>query len=399
MKPINITIAGAGYVGFSLSLLLSKSGNQVKLFDTSIDVVNRINNGSSPIQSSQFNEAFNADTQISATIYEEEAFQNAEAIIICTPTNFDEDTLSFDTSSIQDVLEKVDLYSCDAKVLIKSTIPIGFTSKMQELFPNLSISFSPEFLREDSAIDDNLHPDRIIVSPPSSNSDYFLELLSSLSNKEETKRLIMDCNEAESVKLFSNTYLAMRVAFFNELDSYALENNLNSEDIIKGVSYDSRIGNFYNNPSFGYGGYCLPKDTKQLLSEFKNIKQSLIKSIVLANDTRKDFITDHIEKYNLQSLGIFRLLMKTHSQNSRSSAVIDIMSLIQDRRDITFYVYEPEIDGAIIEDQLRGLRNIIILDSIDEFIKNSDLILANRVGDEISNARSKVFTRDIFSNN
>lgn len=398
MKKINITIVGAGYVGFSLSILFLKQGYKVNIFDTSDDVIDKIKNGISPINSPEFRNEFNSGIKIEATTVPEEAFINSDAIIIATPTNFSESDGKFDTSSISQTLNLINKFNPSCPVLIKSTIPVGFTTKLQESFSSIAISFSPEFLREDTAITDNLSPDRIIVSPKTDNSKFFIKLLKSICADNSVPTLIMNSNEAESVKLFSNAFLAMRVAYFNELDSFALKNNLNTKDIISGVSHDKRIGNFYNNPSFGYGGYCLPKDTKQLLNEFNNIDQKIITAIVESNDVRKIALANEINERGFNLIGIYRLSMKSGSLNSRSSAILDIIKIIQMKSDPHFLIYEPEIEIASSANILSG-KKIKIVNNLDHFIKNSQLIIANRIHEELLPVKDKVFTRDIFGNN
>ena len=322
-----------------------------------------------------------------------EAYKNADFVIVATPTNYDEELGFFDTSSVESVIEDVLKINKKATIIIKSTLPVGFTKKARKKYKTQKIIFSPEFLREGSALEDNLHPDRIIVGSKSKAAKEFGEMLREASDKSSNsiKLLFLNSSESEAIKLFSNTYLAMRVSFFNELDSYCISNDFNTEEVINGVCSDNRIGKHYNNPSFGYGGYCLPKDTKQLLSNFKNVPNNIIKAIVEANTTRKDFISNMIIKKNPKVVGIYRLVMKSDSDNFRSSAIQGIMKRLK-AKGIEVLVYEPELS----ED---NFYNSEVIRDIKSFKKRSEIIVANRLSNELIDCKDKIFTRDIFKDN
>ena len=384
-----ITIIGSGYVGMSLSVLLSKGNNHVKILEIDKDKVKKINDGLSTVRDELIEKHLAKDkSSISATLDPKEALTDADYFIVATPTNYDEKTNKFNTESVKSTVEKILKFSKNGTIIIKSTIPIGYTEYLKEEFKTNRIIFSPEFLREGNALYDNLYPSRIIIGDNSQTAVSFAEMLKSLSLKKSTKIIYMSSREAEAVKLFSNTYLAMRVAFFNELDSFAMENKLQTLNLISGISEDPRIGNFYNNPSFGYGGYCLPKDTKQLLANYKNIPQNIIQAIVESNSTRKDYIVKEILKYKPKMIGIYQLAMKSGSDNFRSSSILSIIERIK-KHNIPMIIYENQIldksfNGVNIEKDLHIFKN------------SCDLIITNRITDDLSDVVDKVFTRDLF---
>lgn len=390
-KNRKITVVGSGYVGMSLSVLLAQH-NDVIVLDIDATRVDRINIKQSTISDAGV-ELFLAEKSLSliATMDEQVAYRGADFIIIATPTNYDTDTNRFDTSSVDAVVEDALSLNQEALVVIKSTIPVGHTRSLQEKFNTDKVIFSPEFLREGQALKDNLYPSRIIIGSQCKAGIEFASLLKQGAEKANIQTLFIRSTEAEAVKLFANTYLAMRVSFFNELDSYALAHSLDTKSIINGVCLDERIGDGYNNPSFGYGGYCLPKDTKQLLANYDQVPQTLIEAIVSSNKTRKDFIADEIINMKPRVVGFYRLVMKEGSDNFRSSAIQGVMKRIK-AKGIEVVVHEPRIG----EEEFFGSK---VLSDVSQFILQSDLIVANRVSDDLSHVQHKVFTRDIFGEN
>lgn len=387
----NIVIAGAGYVGMSLSVLLAQRNN-VKTFDIDPKKVESINLRTSTIVDNDILEYLkNKDLNLEATSDKKKAFSNADIIFVCTPTDYDPVHNYFDTSSVDSVIKDFLEINNTGLVVIKSTIPVGHTESLRQKFSTNRIIFSPEFLREGSALRDNLYPSRIIVGSNTPEGQLIADVLSDSSLESKVKKLFMTSTEAEAVKLFANTYLAMRVSFFNELDSYAMAASLDTESIINGVSSDDRIGDHYNNPSFGYGGYCLPKDTKQLLANYKDIPQNLIQAIVSSNSTRKDFIADKILSTNPNTVGFFRLVMKTGSDNFRSSAVQGIMKRLK-AKGIEIIIYEPTLDEEYFF-------NSTVTKNLEYFKSKSDLIVCNRMDKLLEDVEDKIFTRDIFKNN
>lgn len=387
---MNITIVGAGYVGLSNAVLLAKNNN-VTVLDINSERVNSINKRHSPIADELLEKYLISEPlNICATTDISIAYANAELIIIATPTDYDVVLNKFDTSSVEATLQTALKLNPNATILIKSTIPIGFTESMNVYFETDRILFSPEFLREGKALFDNLYPSRIIIGEKSSRANEIAKLFADGCLSKKVNILLMNSREAEAVKLFSNTYLAMRVAYFNELDTYACENSLNTKDIISGVCLDPRVGAYYNNPSFGYGGYCLPKDTKQLLANYRSIPQNLIGAIVESNNTRKEYIVQSILRLNPKTVGIYRLIMKSGSDNFRSSAIQNIIHKLKDHN-IKVIIYEPTLKGDKFE-QLQ------VINQFDEFKSLSDVIVSNRLSDELKDCREKVYTRDIFNN-
>ncbi|CCY45271.1 nucleotide sugar dehydrogenase [Clostridium sp. CAG:1193] len=386
---MKIAVAGTGYVGLSLSILLSQH-NEVVALDIIKEKVDMINNHISPIKDNEI-EKFLKEKKLNlrATLDYEDAFKGASYVIISTPTNYDDVTNRFDTSSVEDIIEKVLKVNKDATIIIKSTIPVGYTESVRKKYGVDNIIFSPEFLREGKALYDNLYPSRIIVGEKSERALKFAKLLEEGAIKENIDIKFMGNTEAEAVKLFSNTYLALRVAYFNELDTYAESKGLNTKEIIEGVCLDPRIGTHYNNPSFGYGGYCLPKDTKQLLANYKDVPQNMIEAIVKSNDTRKDYIADIVSKKEPKIVGIYRLTMKADSDNFRSSAIQGVIDRLKDKN-ITVVIYEPTLSA----DEFSGCK---VIHDFDEFSQVTDVILANRLEHEIENVKSKVYTRDLYS--
>lgn len=388
---MNITVVGTGYVGLSNALLFSKQ-HQVIALDIDADKVALLNQKISPLQDALIQSYLTETTEsFIATTDQALAFRNAELIIIATPTNYDEEENFFDTSSIESVLTILANKKSKSIIVIKSTIPVGFTQKMRARFPDLTILFSPEFLREGKALHDNLYPSRIVVGDKSLVGEMVATLFKTAALADNIPTLLLDSTEAEAVKLFSNTYLAMRVAFFNELDSYSITHNLNTKDIIEAVCLDPRIGDHYNNPSFGYGGYCLPKDTKQLLANYHNVPQNLIAAIIHSNATRKDFIAQKIIEKTPQIVGVYRLIMKQGSDNFRKSAIQGIIKRLQ-KAGKKIIIYEPQLTEELFYD-------IPVLNNLEQFKTLSDIIIANRMPTELTDVVEKVFTRDIFGEN
>lgn len=386
---MKIAVAGTGYVGLSLATLLSQT-NEVVALDVIPEKVEMINNRISPIQD-EYIEKFFAEKELNlkVTLDYKEAFEGAKFIIISTPTNYDDEKNFFDTSSVEDIIKKVKDMGIDTTMVVKSTIPVGFIEKMKQKYDIDNIMFSPEFLREGKALYDNLYPSRIIVGEKSERAEEFANLLKENALKENITVKFMGSTEAEAVKLFANTYLALRVSYFNELDTYAEVKGLNTQDIIDGVGLDPRIGSHYNNPSFGYGGYCLPKDTKQLLANYKDVPENLIEAIVKSNDTRKDHITDMITSRNPKVVGVYRLTMKTGSDNFRASAIQGIIERLKNKN-VEVVIYEPTLKTDSFND-------CKVISDFNEFANTSDVILANRLDDILNDVKDKVYTRDLYT--
>lgn len=388
---LNITVVGTGYVGLSNAVLFARQHNVTSL-DINENRVTLINQKISPIADDYIEQAFEEDNlNLKATLDQVQAYGQADYIIIATPTNYDSETNYFDTSSIESVIADILLLNITATIIIKSTIPVGYTAQLKSKFKTEQIVFVPEFLREGKALYDNLYPSRIIVGEKSERAEKIAQLYLTATVERTAPTLCMESTEAEAVKLFSNTYLAMRVAYFNELDTYCAKHELNSLDIIQGVSLDPRIGQHYNNPSFGYGGYCLPKDTKQLLANYKDVPQNLIQAIIHSNKTRKQFILKEILKKRPSVVGVYRLTMKAGSDNFRDSAIQDIMHELQEYN-IKVQIYEPTIKQEKFE-------NYDLENNLKDFLSSSDVILANRMSDELKLETDKVYTRDLFGEN
>ena len=390
MKKPKITVVGSGYVGMSLSVLLAQH-NDVTVLDVDAERVDKINNKQSTVADTEIELSLaEKPLSLTATLDKQVAYERASFIIVATPTNYDSDTNCFDTSSVDAVVEDALKLNLNALIVIKSTIPVGHTKSLQERFETDRVIFSPEFLREGHALKDNLYPSRIIVGSLCKAGSEFAALLEQGAEKESIETLFIRSTEAEAVKLFANTYLAMRVSFFNELDSYALAHELDTKSIINGVCLDDRIGDGYNNPSFGYGGYCLPKDTKQLLANYEQVPQTLIGAIVSSNTTRKDFIANEILKREPSVVGLYRLTMKEGSDNFRSSAIQGIMKRIK-AKGVDVIVYEPSLD----EETFSGSK---VLTNLEEFKRLSDVIVANRKTENLADVEIKLFSRDLFGN-
>lgn len=388
---MKITVVGAGYVGLANAILLAQN-NEVVALEVNPTIVDMLNNKQAHIADKEIEQYLaTKPLNLRATSDKDDAYKDTDFVIVATPTNYDETTNSFDTSTVEGVIDDVLLQDTKAPIIIKSTIPVGFTQEMRQAKGTDRILFSPEFLREGQALYDNLNPSRIIVGDHTDQAKQFANLLAEGAEKEDIDILFMEPTEAEAVKLFANTYLAMRVSFFNELDTYAQMKGLNSQSIIDGISLDPRIGTHYNNPSFGYGGYCLPKDTKQLRANFEGVPNNIISAIVEANKTRKHFIADAVAERSPETVGIFRLTMKSSSDNFRESAVLDIMRQLE-AKGLEVIIYEPTWKEATYD-------NYQVVADLADFKDKADVIITNRMTDELADVPNKVFTRDVYHNN
>ena len=390
MSRKKITVIGAGFVGMSLAVLLSKV-HDVRILEIDESKVNKINAKKAPINDHDISAALkNKNLNLSATTRPEEALLRSNFVFIATPTNFNESVNVFDTTAVETSIQKsLEFSNSESLIIIKSTVPIGFTEAQALKYDTNRIIFSPEFLREGMALHDNLYPSRLIIGGKENKiNTFFAKIMMDVTEKKKFDILYMSATEAEAVKLFSNTFLAMRVAFFNELDSFSMEKNLSSFNIVKGISLDPRIGDYYNNPSFGYGGYCLPKDTKQLLSNYEDIPQTLIEAIIQSNGIRKDFLINKIKAINPTTIGIYRLIMKEGSENFRESAILSFIVKLQEHNH-EIILYEPMIESDLYE-------GIPVHNNLEDFINNSDMIIANRLTGDLKNYEDKVFTRDLF---
>ena len=384
---MKILILGLGYVGTANAVLLSQH-NEVICYDLNSKRIDQINKKISPIEDEEVSKFLSSLTLNIRGVNEFPSAQDLDFVIIATPTNYDPKTNNFDTSSIQDCIRQLNKVGSKATIIIRSTLPIGFVESMKKKYPSQEIIFVPEFLREGRALYDSIHPSRIVIGSHSKNAKIFADLLVQGAVDKNVRVIFTNSNEAETSKLFVNSYLAMRVAFFNELDNFAMSKNLNTKEIIKAMSLDPRVGDFYNNPSFGYGGYCLPKDTKQLLSNFENIPQKIIEAIVKSNKLRKDFVVSEIESFNPQTVGIYRLAMKEGSDNIRESSVQGVIKRLKSKN-IKVIIYEPLIKEKLFDDHE-------VYTDLDKFKKDTDLIVCNRNSPELNDVQDKIFTRDIF---
>lgn len=386
---MKITVAGTGYVGLSNAVLLAQN-NEVCAFDIDLEKVNMINNRISPIEDIEIQEYLKKrELNLTASSDAKTAFLGAEYVIVSTPTDYNTETNCFDTSSVEIVIGQVLEYSPSSVIIVKSTVPVGFTEAARKKYNTDNIIFSPEFLREGKALFDNLYPSRIIVGEESERARVFADLLLEGAEKQNISVVFTGSTEAEAIKLFANTYLAMRVSFFNEVDSYCEINGLDSRGIIEGICLDPRIGHHYNNPSFGYGGYCLPKDTQQLLSDFSNVPNQIIRAVVAANDTRKVFVAEQILKRNPKTVGVYRLTMKTNSDNFRQSSIQGVIQRLQ-KAGVDVIVYEPSLSSG---DKFMKAE---VVNDLNEFKNHSDVIVANRYSDDLDDVKDRVYTRDIF---